>query len=350
MFIVTGAAGHIGNTLVRELLSKGENVRVLLHSKDNHSLNGLEVEKVVGDVIDPGSLLKAFKGCDVVFHIAGIISISRGHSKLLHQINVRGTQNVVKACMESGVERLVYTSSIHAILEPPIGVVIDETCPYDPYRTVGDYGKSKARASLEVLKAVRNGLDAVTLCPTGVVGPYDFKPSRMGQFSIDFARKKVIAYIDGAYDFVDVRDVAMAHILALEKGSAGESYIISGERITIRALMGMLEEITGVRSPRFKVPISLAKIAALFNTVYFNTTYFSTMSFSNTDSNKMYLNSMYNAIKNREPRFTNYTLRTLNSNSFISSAKARRELGYTPRPIRESIGDAISWFRENNRI
>ena len=325
MFAVTGATGHIGNTLVRELLRRGEKVRVLLHSKNTQSIDGLEVEKVKCDVRDFSSLVKVFKGSDIVFHIAGTISLLHGHRELIHQVNVIGTQNVVNACLELGIKRLVYTSSIHAILEPPPGVVIDETLPFDPYQALGDYGSSKTKAYLEVLKGVGRGLDAVIVFPTGLVGPYDFKPSRMGQFLLDFAKKKLIASIDGAYDFVDVRDVALGHILACEKGRVGEGYILSGERITIKELIVLFEEVTGVRAPRFKIPITLAKILTLFTPLYYN-------------------------ITGREPRLTRYAILTLISNSFISNKKARCELGYSPRPIRESIKDAFEWFKENDRL
>jgi len=233
MIVVTGATGHIGNVLVRELLSRGENVRVVIPPfEDTTPLDGLKVEMVEGDVRQVDSLIQAFKEGDVVYHLAGIISILPGKSKLLYQVNVMGTRNVVGACLKTDVRRLVYTSSIHAIAEPPHGTAIDETLPFDPDRAIGEYDRSKAQATLEVLKAVQQGLDAIIVCPTGVVGPYDFKLSEMGQLFIDFAKKKLKAYIDGAYDFVDVRDVAIGHILACEKGHTGESYILSGERVT----------------------------------------------------------------------------------------------------------------------
>ena len=326
MVVVTGATGHIGNVLVRELVSRGNDIRVLIPPlEDAAPLEGLEVEKVEGDILKVDSLAEAFKGADVVYHLAGMVSILPGRSELLHQVNVVGTRNVVEACLESGVRRLVYTSSIHAIAEPPHGTVIDETLPFDPKRTMGEYDRSKALATLEVLKGVKQGLDAVIVCPTGVVGPYDFKPSEMGQLFIDFAKKRLKAYIDGAYDFVDVRDAATGHILACEKGRTGESYILSGERITMNALMSMLEEITGVRAPCLKIPIWLAHIVATFAPLYYSLT-------------------------KAKPRLTRYSIHTLTSNCLISREKSRRELGYSPRPIRESIADTIGWFEENGRL
>lgn len=180
MVVVTGATGHIGNVLVRELLSRGENVSVVIPPfEDTACLDGLQLEMVKGDVRQIDSLIQAFRGGDVVYHLAGAISILPGKNELLHQVNVVGTRNVVEACLKTDVRRLIYTSSIHAVKEPPHGTVIDETLPYDPDTVLGDYAKSKARATLEVLKGVKRGLDAVIVCPTGVIGPYDYYDYRV---------------------------------------------------------------------------------------------------------------------------------------------------------------------------
>ena len=260
-----------------------------------------------------------------MYHLAGIISILPGKNELLHQVNVVGTQNAVEACLRTSVRRLVYTSSIHAVREPPHGTVIDETCPYDPDHVLGDYAKSKAQATLEVLKGVEQGLDAVIVCPTGMIGPYDYKISEMGQLLMNFVRADLKAYIDGSYDFVDVRDVAAGLILACEKGRSGESYILSGEQITVRGLLLMLEEITGVKAPTLKVPVWLARTAAKVASLYYRLT-------------------------KAKPLFTTYSVDVLASNSLISSEKARRELGYSTRSIRESVEDAVSWFKETGRL
>lgn len=326
MVVVTGATGHIGNVLVRELLSRGENVRALIPPfEDTTPLDGLEVERVEGDVLNTDSLVEAFKDADVVYHLAGIVSILPGKSDLLYQVNVVGTRNVAEASLKAGVRRLVYTSSIHALATPPPGTAIDETLPFDPDRSIGEYDKSKAQATLEVLKAVEQGLDAVIVCPSGVIGPYDFKVSELGQLFIDFVKGRLKAYIEGAYDFVDVRDVAIGHILACEKGRTGESYLLSGERITVYNLLQMLEEITGVRAPRSKMPIGVAQIAAIFT-------------------------PLYHRLTRTKPLFTKYSIHTLTSESFVSQEKSRRELGHSPRPIRESIVDSIHWFQENGRL
>lgn len=326
MIVVTGATGHIGNVLIRELLARGERVRAIVHRFENTaSLEGLEVEMVQGDVQNVNPLIQAFRGADVVYHLAAVISILADKTKLLHQVNVMGTRNVVEACLKSHVPRLIYTSSIHAIAEPPLGTVIDETMPFAPERAMGKYGQSKALATLEALKGVKKGLDVVVVCPTGVIGPYDFRPSEMGQLFIDFARRKLNAYIDGAYDFVGVRDVVMGHILACEKGQTGESYLLSGERVTVAELMLALEELSGVKAPRYKIPFWLAEAVVIFTPLYYR-------------------------LSGAKPRFTSDSIRILRSNSFISSQKARRQLGYSPRPIREAIADTIQWLKETGRL
>jgi len=326
MIVVTGATGHIGNVLVRELLSRGEDVRVLIPPfEDTTPLEGLKVERVEGDVLKVDSLVEAFKESDVVYHLAGIVSILPGKSDLLYQVNVRGTRNVAEACKKSGVRRLVYTSSIHALAAPAPGTVIDEALSFDPDKAMGEYDRSKAQATLEVLNAVERGLDAVIVCPSGVIGPYDFKMSEMGRLFTDFARGRLKVYIEGSCDFVDVRDVAVGHILACEKGRTGEVYILSGERKTVHELMVLLEEITGVKAPRTKMPIGLAQIAAIFAPLYYRLT-------------------------RTKPLFTKYSIETLVRGCTVSREKAGRELGYSPRPIRESVQDTIRWFEESGRL
>lgn len=324
--LVTGATGHIGNVLVRELTQNDERVKVLmLPSEDDLPLRGLNVEVIRGDICDLNSLVSAFKGVDTVYHLAGMISISSGHDDVLRRVNVIGTQNVIEACSANNVSRLVYTSSIHALNEPPHGTVIDESCPPDPLHVLGDYAKCKAQATVEVRKAAQQGLDAVIVCPTGVIGPYDFRVSEMGQLILDFMRKKLKAYMDGAYDFADVRDVAHGMHLAGKNGRSGETYILSGEQVSVGALMKMLQEITGVKAPSYKVPSWLARTAGAIAPLY------------------------YKLIRSK-PLFTTYSVDVLASNSMVTSQKARTELGYCTRPARESIADAVHWFVNNLRM
>ena len=271
MIVITGATGHLGNVLVRKLVSQNKKVRALiLPGEDVASLEGLEIEKIEGDVRLPDSLRKAFEGADIVYHCAGIISILPGQQKKLYQVNVIGTRNVVNICLETKVKRLVYTSSIHALSEPAPGIVFDESREFNPENVLGEYSKSKALGTLEVLKGVEEGLDAVILCPSGIIGPYDYRVSEMGKLIVDFVKGKVKVYIDGAYDFVDVRDVVEGLILACEKGKKGDCYILSGQQISIRQLLKFLEEISGIKAPSFKIPQPLARAAGFFNVLYCN--------------------------------------------------------------------------------
>jgi len=239
MIVVTGATGHIGNVLVRELTARGQKVRALVMPNDDcRPLNSLEVEIAYGDVTDLKGLESVFGGADIDFHLAGIVTIMPSMKKLLERVNIGGVRNVVEACRATGVHRLVYTSSVHAIAEPPHGTVIDETQPFDPDRVLGDYARSKARATLLLLEEVRKGgLDAVICCPTGVIGPGDYGMSNVGQLIIDFASGHLKSYVRGAYDFVEVRDVANGLILAAEKGQPGLHYILSGAQVQVTELM-----------------------------------------------------------------------------------------------------------------
>lgn len=325
MNLVTGATGHIGNVLVRKLIAAGEAVRVLiLPGEDTLPLQDLLVEMVTGDVLSPHSLQKAMQGVTRVFHLAGIISILPGRDRLLHRVNVEGTKNVLTEARKAGVKRLVYTSSIHAIRRAPAGIRIDERLPFDPSNAAGAYDRSKAQASLAVLEAARNGLDSVIICPTGVIGPNDYRRSEIGQLVLDCVDQKTQFYVDGAYDFVDVRDVADGMIRAAEKGRSGETYILSGEQITVRRIIDLLWDLTGRRFARVYIPFSVARFAARFTPLLY----------------------LHRKIK---PRFTTYSLDTLRSNSDISHAKATAELGYHPRRLMETIADTVEWFRKNRR-
>lgn len=326
MILVTGATGHIGNVLVRKLIEQGEKVRALIwRGEETTPLEKLDVETVEGDVLDPESLKLAFKGVEKVFHLAGIISIMPGQNPLVWRVNVEGTRNVLNAARQAGVRRLVYTSSIHAIHRAQHGKVIDESLPFDPNNPYGAYDRSKAEASLEVQKATADGLDAVILCPTGVIGPYDFRGSELGEVIRGAAEARPMFYVEGAYDFVDVRDVADGLIAAAEHGRRGESYILGGNKISVRYMLETVREVTGKAFASIKIPFSLAEFAARFTPWYYQKT-------------------------KAKPRFTPYSLEVLQSNADISHAKAARELGYKPRPVIETIADTVRWFFENRRI
>jgi dihydroflavonol-4-reductase len=325
--IVTGATGHIGNVLVRELLAGGAVVRALvLPDDDKRPLASLNVEIVYGDITDPESLKAAFTGAELVFHLAGIITIMPGMASLLERVNVGGMHNVIAACRASGVRRLVYTSSIHAIAEPPHGIVIDESQPFDPEHVLGDYARSKARATLLLLDEIRKGgVDAVICCPTGVIGPWDYGISNIGQLILDFASGHLKSYVSGAYDFVDVRDVARGLILAADKGQPGRHYIFSGAQVQVPELMAELARDIGYPAPTYRIPTMIARTAGILASVYYR-------------------------LLRRKPVFTAYSIDVLRSNSLVSSARAHEEFGFTSRPWQESIRDQVEWLRSEGML
>ncbi len=326
MNLVTGGAGHLGNVLVRELVSRGEDVRVLiLPGEDTKSLEGLPVEMVEGNVLDIDSLISAMAGVDIVFHMASLVSITESNSDLLYAVNVGGTQNVIDAVKKTGVKKLIYTSSIHALERPPKGVSIDENLRFDPQNPAGPYDRTKAQASIMVQQAAMDGMDAVIVCPTGVVGPYDYRHSEMGELILSWMRKPVNFLVKGAFDFVDVRDVARGHILARDRGKSGETYILGGERIELKLLHNLVQRVTGKKKKPITFPLPIVLIVAPIAELYYK-------------------------ITKTKPLVTRYSLETIVSNSEISSDKAKAELGYHPIRLAKSITDTVRWWLQNLRF
>ena len=322
MNLVTGSTGFIGNVLIRKLLERGQKVKALLRpTSDIAALRDLSVERVTGNILDLQSLIEAFQGIDTVYHLAAKISIMPGEDRLIREINLEGTRNVIRACLDAKVKKLIYTSTIHALKEPPMGTTIDENMPYDPENERGEYDRSKAQASIEVIEAIDKGLHTVVLCPTGTLGPYDWRLSPITQTFLDFYNGRMKMAIDGAYDFVDVRDVAEGHMLAAEMAKPGSNYILSGQRVTMQEMFKILEEVTGTRGPGMNVPFWLARAYCTLTPAYYR-------------------------LSGKTPRYTSYSICTLRSNSDISHKKAARELGYDPRPIRKSIEDTFKWFKD----
>ncbi len=323
MVLVTGAAGHVGSALVRELLADGETVRALvMPGEDIAGLRGLDVQIVVGDVLDPSTLEMALSGAEAVYHLAGIISIMPGKDAPMRQVNVVGTANVARLARLAGVRRMVYVSSIHALARPPRGVPIDETVPFDPHNAAGEYDRTKAEASLVILEEVRRGLDAVIVCPTGIMGPFDFRGGAMGRQMRQWMKPGKHLIIDGHFDFIDVRDVARGMILACRKGRRGQTYLLSGERISVGQLVTRVREVSGTRGMLVRIPSWVATVGSVLVTAAAR-------------------------LLRKKPQFTTYALETLRSNSLISGAKARDELGLHPRRIAETIADTVQWLEEN---
>ena len=326
--VVTGASGHIGNTLVRELVKKGYEVKAfVLENEKIDYLKELPIEICYGDVRNLESLKEAFNGVEVVFHLAGIIDIGTTNKKLIYSVNVEGTKNVLEACKQENVKKLIYTSSVHAITEKPMGEIITETKKFSEETVKGLYAKTKAAATKYLLENIskEGNPEIVIVHPSGVIGPYEYIPSNLGQLIIDCANKKIGAYLEGGYNFVDVRDVVDGIIKAEEKARNGECYILSGYQISVKELMKQIEEITKVKMPAFKIARWFAYATGFLSEIYYK-------------------------IVKQKPLFTSYAVYTLGTNSNFSSEKAEKELGYSTRPIEETLIDTIDWFKKMEKI
>lgn len=327
VIVVTGGTGHLGNVLLRRLADGGTNgLRAILRpGRSPESLAGLDLEIVPADVHDQDSLARAFRGAEIVYHLAGIVSIATRASKQLRTTNVEGTRNVIAACRRAGVGRLVYTSSVHAFVEPPRGTPLVESAMLDPSRVRGPYAQTKAEATRLVLDAAGQDLDAVVVFPSSIVGPCDFGLSHMGRLILDCSSGRLRAYVEGCYDFVDVRDVAQGAIAAAKKGDRGQGYILSGHPVTVADVLHTTELITGVEATRLRLPNDLARAAATIMPAYY-------------------------ALRREKPRFTRYSLAVIASNPLMSHEKATRELGFSPRPFVDTVRDAVDWFRERGML
>lgn len=321
MNLVTGATGHVGNVLVRRLLARGDRVRALvLPNETLNPIEDLDVEQVQGDVLNPDSLTTAMADVDVVYHVAGIVTILPGAEALMRRVNVEGPRNVAEAALKAGVRRMVHVSSIHALKRGDHQTTIDEARPLALKNAAGVYDQSKAQGTRAVLDAVKQGLDAVVAYPTGVLGPYDYRHSAMGKAVLNFAREQLHMLVRGAFDFVDVRDVADGLILAGERGRRGEGYILSGTHLSIPALKTAVQDAAGVASGHIVMPWWLAMtFARLMQHIY--------------------------RITHTTPVFTPYSLRTLQDGAQCARTKAERELGYAIHPIHETLHDTLTWWR-----
>jgi dihydroflavonol-4-reductase len=319
--VVTGASGHLGANLVRALIERGQRIRALVR-EDTRALEGLDVELVQGDVLDLESLRRAFDGAEQVYHLAARISVSGETYEALSRINVDGPRNVVEVCIDRGVGRLVHFSSIHAFSPFPVAELIDETRELtDPDDVTSPaYDRSKAAGQQIVLGAVARGLDAVVVNPTAVVGPNDFKPSKVGSVIIAMMKRTLPALVAGGFDWVDARDVVAGAIAAAERGRAGEAYLLAGNRHEVSELARFVESASGARAPRIVCPMTIARIGAPFV-------------------------NLWSRLSGAPPVYTSESLRALRHHRLISREKAKQELGYQVRPLAETIADACAWYR-----
>lgn len=323
VYIITGANGHLGGTLVRELQGQPVEVRGLILPGEAAVDRG-NVRYYRGDVCQPDTLRPLFEDLEEgaairVIHTAGIVDISEDVSPKVYDVNVNGTRNVLALCREFGA-RLVYVSSVHAIPEADDNLVQEEIRAFSPDRVIGGYAKTKAEATQAVLDAARDGLDAVVVQPSGILGPFEASGNHMVQMVSDYVHGRLPACVVGGYDFVDVRDVAKGCLQAAEKGRRGECYILSNRRYEIRDLLRMIRSVCGGR--RLPVlPMWMARAAAP-------------------------LLQAWAKLRHERPLYTRYSLHALGSNSKFSHDKATMELGYHPRDLFQTVKDTVAWLKQ----
>lgn len=321
--LVTGATGHIGYALLKELVNNGEKVRILIR-KDSNRFDDIDCEKVYGDVTDLDQLRSAVEGVDVVYHLAGIIDINSDQEDVIWSVNVDGTKNVVKACEEKGVRRLVYASSVDVFEPLPDNQIMAELNNFPVENLEGTYAKTKATATQFILDEVRAGrLDAVVTHPGACIGPYDYKVSNVGEM----VRMLMNGFFPvtltfGAYNFVDVRDVAHGMYMAAKQGGKGECYILCGEKISVDEFIKITAKACGKKPP--KIPFSYGVAGAVVPGA-----------------------ELFYKITKKTPLFTRYSIRKLVSNCNFSIEKARKELNYNPMSVEKSVTDMVQWIKEN---
>ena len=314
--LVTGASGFVGWHVARVLLERGHCVRALVRS--GSSVPELDVERVTGDLRDAASLERAVAGCETVFHVAADYRLWSKHPTDLYQSNVDGTRNILSAAKAAGVGRFVYTSTVGCIGIPADGNG-DESQPVSLANMKGAYKRSKFMAEQIALEFARDGFPVVIVNPTAPMGDHDFKPTPTGQIVLDFLNGGLPAFIDTGLNVVSVRDVALGHMLACEKGRPGERYILGSENLTLGQILGELASITGTKAPTFKLPYFLAYSAGFATTAWANLT-------------------------GMPPRIPLEAVRMAKTKMWVSHEKAARELGYSPTPARRALADAVTWF------
>ncbi len=324
-YLLTGASGHLGNVLVRILANKGKDVRCLLQEKTCPAyLSNLNIDFIFqGDISRKESAEALFAGGEdydlILLHLASKVSIASQVQQDLINVNVRGTQNLLELAKKYKLKRFIYCSSVHAIPEQANQGLITEIKHFDPDPIVGAYAKTKAMASQLVMEAHHDGLDTVIIHPSGIFGPYDFlKTGLLNQLICEYAGGKGQTIVEGGYDLVDVRDVAQGILAAVERGRSGEGYILSGQYITIGKLLTEVSRLMGIKTNIRYVNFRLAKLFSPLIEWWANK-------------------------RKRQPLYTDYSLYSLQSNANFSHQKASEELGYHPRPIRDTLADLLEF-------
>jgi dihydroflavonol-4-reductase len=322
--LVTGATGCVGSNLINELISRGYTVRAFHRSpSQTTTLAGIDIEHCTGDIRDKAVLLRAIEGCDTVFHTAAIVSFWKKKREEQLSVNVTGTRTVVEACLESGIQKLIHTSSVAALGYSIDGKLIDETTAYNWGQDV-TYKYSKHLSELEILTGVQKGLNATMVNPSVIIGPGDVYVHG-GQIVRDITLGKIPVYVQGGMNLVSVHDVVRGHIAAAELGKSGERYILGGINLTHKAVFDLAARVLHGKSPSVKVPVPVAKgIGKLFDTV--------------------------GRITGREPWVTSDLLSGIGKCQWYSIEKAKRDLNYTVSSIETAMREAHDWYRKNNML
>jgi dihydroflavonol-4-reductase len=319
---ITGATGFVGSHVARVLAGQGADLRLLVRAgSDTRNLEGLNAERVIGDLRDPASIEQAMAGCDTVFHVAADYRLWVRDPDQMYQSNVEGTRAVLDAARKNRVRRVVHTSSVATMGFTSNGHLADEDSPVKLESMIGPYKRSKFMAEQLALKAGASGMDVVVVNPTTPVGEQDIRPTPTGRIVVDFLKKKFPAYVDTGLNLVDVRECARGHLTALEKGKSGERYILGGENLTLKQILDKLAVITGLPSPKVRVPYAMALAAGVVDEV------------------------VTGRILGKEPRATIDAVRMGRKKMFVSSAKAERDLGWNPSPVDGALRRAVEWFQ-----
>jgi dihydroflavonol-4-reductase len=320
--LVTGATGFIGGNLARELRGRGYQVRALVRPGSNTlTIESTGVETAPGDILDEESVNRAVAGCRAVFHCAAAYTFWARDHRATYRTNVDGTATVLEAARRAGVEKVVYTSSVATVGRAPGGLATEDT-PADPKGMVGHYKKSKYQAEQVALAMAARGMPVVVVNPTAPIGPWDVRPTPTGRLVLDFLRGRMPVYVDTGMNVVDVADVAVGHILALEKGRCGERYLLGHRNMTLKELLGMLQDLTGRPAPRWKAPLWLALAAGYVD------------------------QAIEGAVLRREPVIPLEGLKVSRHPMYVECGKAVRELGLPQSPVEEALEKAVRWFTE----
>ncbi|HEU4382684.1 MAG TPA: NAD-dependent epimerase/dehydratase family protein [Anaeromyxobacteraceae bacterium] len=321
---VTGASGHLGANLIRALLQEGHAVRALVR-EDARALEGLPLERVRGDVLDPPSLRPLVAGADAAFHLAARISIAGDPDGSVRRTNVEGPRHVAEACLAARVRRLVHVSSIHAVAVRPGAPLDGSSPPADEDPDAPAYDRSKAQGERQVLLTAARGLEVVVLRPTAVLGPEDHKPSRMGRVLLALARGRMPGLVAGGFDWVDARDVSRAALAAARAGRAGGRYFLPGHWRSLSQVAAAVSAWSGRPPPRLAVPMGLARLAAPFAEAWAR-------------------------LAGADPLFTRESLHALRHGRGVRGDEAARDLHFAPRPFEETVRDALDWFRRRGWV